>query len=62
MLRAPTTFLIIAALLVPAVPVAAATFAVRDVQGIFNGRVSYGGLYRLNDRDKDLIAIASGGI
>ena len=61
MLRAPTIFLITAALLVPAVPVAAATFAVRDVQGIFNGRVSYGGLYRLNDRDKDLIAIASGG-
>jgi len=39
----------------------AATFAVRDVQGIYNGRLSYGALYRLQDRDPDLIAIASDG-
>jgi hypothetical protein len=39
----------------------AAAFAVRDIQGIFNGRLSYGALYRLNDRDSDLIAIASDG-
>jgi hypothetical protein len=42
-------------------PAAAATFTVRDVQGIFNGRLSYGAIYRLNDRDDDLIAIASDG-
>lgn len=41
--------------------VSAATFAVRDVQGVFNGRLSYGALYRLKDQDEDLIAIASDG-
>ena len=39
----------------------AGNFAVRDVQGIYNGRLSYGALYRLNDQDSDLIAIASDG-
>jgi Protein of unknown function (DUF1302) len=39
----------------------AATFTLRDLQGIYNGRVSYGTLYRLEDRDPDLIAIASDG-
>jgi len=39
----------------------AATFAVRDLQGIYNGRLSYGTLYRLRDQDPDLIAIASDG-
>ena len=39
----------------------AATFAVRDLQGIYNGRLSFGTLYRLRDRDQDLIAIASDG-
>lgn len=39
----------------------AATFAVRDLQGIYNGRLSYGTLYRLRDRDTDLIAFASKG-
>jgi hypothetical protein len=42
-------------------PVTAASFTVRDVQGLFNGRVSYGSIYRLNDQDADLIAVASGG-
>jgi hypothetical protein len=37
------------------------TFAVRDVEGIYNGRLSYGMLYRMQDRDPDLIAIASEG-
>ena len=41
--------------------VSAATFAVRDLQGIYNGRLSYGALYRLRDQDPDLIAIASDG-
>ena len=39
----------------------AGNFAVRDLQGIYNGRLSYGALYRLNDQDSDLIAIASDG-
>jgi hypothetical protein len=39
----------------------AATFAVRDLQGLFNGRLSYGALYRVEDRDDDLIAISSDG-
>ena len=39
----------------------AATFTLRDLQGIYNGRLSYGTLYRLDDRDPDLIAIASDG-
>ena len=43
------------------VSVSADTFAVRDLQGIYNGRVSYGALYRLQERDRDLIAIASDG-
>ena len=41
--------------------VSAATFTLRDVQGIYNGRLSYGTLYRLQGRDKDQIAIASDG-
>ena len=39
----------------------AGEFSVRDLQGIYNGRLSYGALYRLNDQDSDLIAIASDG-
>ena len=39
----------------------AASFTVRDLEGIYNGRLSYGMLYRLGDRDRDLIAIASEG-
>ena len=39
----------------------AASFTVHDLEGIYNGRVSYGVLYRLQDRDPDLIAIASEG-
>ena len=39
----------------------AATFAVRDLHGVYNGRLSYGALYRLQDQDPDLIAIASDG-
>lgn len=39
----------------------AGNFSVRDIQGIYNGRVSYGALYRLEDRDKDLIAFSSNG-
>ena len=39
----------------------AAAFTVRDIQGIFNGKLSYGALYRLSDQDPDLIAIASDG-
>ena len=39
----------------------AATFAVRDLHGVYNGRLSYGALYRLQDQDTDLIAIASDG-
>ena len=39
----------------------AATFAVRDLQGLVNGRLSYGTLYRVEDRDDDLIAISSDG-
>ena len=61
MLRALITSAISVVLLVSAVSTAAATFTVRDVQGIFNGRISYGGLYRLKDRDSDLIAISSDG-
>jgi hypothetical protein len=39
----------------------AASFTVSDVEGLYNGRVSYGMLYRLQDRDPDIIAIASQG-
>jgi len=39
----------------------AGEFSVRDLQGIYNGRLSYGALYRLNDQDSDLVAIASDG-
>ena len=39
----------------------AASFTVSEVEGLYNGRVSYGMLYRLQDRDPDLIAIASEG-
>ncbi len=52
---------IAASLLGLAPAVSAATFAVRDVQGVFNGRLSYGSLYRLENRDQDLIAISSNG-
>ena len=52
----------IACLLLAAAELApAASFAVRDLQGIYNGRLSYGVLYRLRDQDPDLIAIASDG-
>ncbi len=39
----------------------AASFNVRNVEGLYNGRLSYGMLYRLQDQDPDLIAIASEG-
>ena len=39
----------------------AASFTVSEVEGLYNGRVSYGMLYRLQDRDPNLIAIASEG-
>jgi hypothetical protein len=39
----------------------AASFTVSEVEGLYNGRVSYGALYRLQDRDPDIIAIASQG-
>ena len=61
MFRTPLKIAVTAAVLIPVMPTAAATFGVRDVQGIFNGRVAYGSIYRLNDRDEDIVAIASGG-
>lgn len=39
----------------------AASFAINGIEGLYNGRLSYGVLYRLKDRDPDLIAIASDG-
>lgn len=41
--------------------VLAGSFAVRDLRGIYNGRVSYGALYRVQEQDPDLIAVASDG-
>ena len=56
------TRLIVAAMVSVVTPHAAATsFTVRDVEGLYNGRLSYGALYRLQDQDPDLIAIASDG-
>lgn len=49
------------ALLAAADVTCAASFTVRDLQGIYNARVSYGALYRLRDRDPDLIAVSSNG-
>ena len=61
MQRTLITLGVISTLFCSAGPAAAASFAVRDVQGIFNGRLSYGSLYRLGGQDEDLIAIASDG-
>jgi hypothetical protein len=48
-------------LLLPAGQVSGASFTLGEFEGLYNGRFSYGTLYRLRDRDKDLIAIASDG-
>jgi hypothetical protein len=48
-------------LFLPAVQVYADSFTLGEFEGLYNGRFSYGTLYRLRDRDKDLIAIASDG-
>jgi|GEM_PF-1703113 len=49
------------ALLLSCPLVAADTFRVADVDGLYNLSVSYGALFRLQDRDRDLIAVANGG-
>ncbi|MEH6636545.1 MAG: DUF1302 family protein [Halioglobus sp.] len=56
------TRLIITGLLLKGLSFASAdNFVVKEVQGLYNGRLSYGSLYRLQDTDPDLVAIASGG-
>jgi hypothetical protein len=48
-------------LLAVAQTISAASFTTRGVEGLYNARLSYGALYRLRDRDQDLIALSSDG-
>jgi hypothetical protein len=40
---------------------AANTFSIGDIDGLYNARLSYGALFRLEDTDTSIVAFASGG-
>jgi len=61
MVTAPLSFAFSGFLLLLAGQVSGASFTLGEFEGLYNARFSYGTLYRLRDRDADLIAIASDG-